>query len=266
MTYTTGKSAKAVALLALLALAGCGGPGPGGDAAATASARGGTTAAGAVQGGATPRPDRTDGCLGEDRARTGSIDLQGASGVRPAYFQQADGGAAKVAVVFSHQAEGSLCDWLPYLPAFTRAGYAVLAATVGGSPSRDIPAALSWLGTKGVTAVVLVGASKGATGSLVAAGAPTPLPVAAVVSLSGPWSWDGEDAHEALKALRAPEFFAAEEDDSPFAGNARQMHDFGRSPVNELKIYPGGDHGADLLADGALPDVLAFLARNAPAG
>lgn len=245
----------AAAAIGVLALAGCGSSG--------------TTAApgGAPPGSASPTagPARTHGCLTEAQAKAGSIDLPASSGIRPAYFQQADAGPARTAVVFSHQLDGSLCDWVPYLPEFTKAGYAVLAANVPGSPANDLPAALTWLGTKGVTRVVLVGASKGGTGSLVAAAEPTPLPVAAVVSLSGPAQYSGDNAGKAVRTSQVPEFFGAEEDDSPFAEDARTLHTAAAAPVKQLKIYPGYRHGADLLADGALPDVLSFLAQQAPA-
>ncbi|MBP0455578.1 hypothetical protein J5Y04_39575 [Kitasatospora sp. RG8] len=253
MMFTTGKLSKAATAVCLVALAGCGSSGNG-----TAKPAPGTTSS-------APGPARTHGCLSEEQARAGSIDLPATSGVRPAYFQQADGGPAKVAVVFSHQRDGSLCDWVRYLPAFTRAGYAVLASDVPGSPADDLPAAVKWLGGKGVTGVVLVGASKGGTGSLVAAAAPAPLPVAAVVSLSGPAQYSGDNAAKAVRTSLVPELFAAEEDDTPFSQDAKDLYAAAVAPGKALKLYPGGNHGADLLADGALPDVLAFLAQHAPA-
>ncbi|MEU8516454.1 hypothetical protein AB0C76_33455 [Kitasatospora sp. NPDC048722] len=193
------------------------------------------------------------------------INVPAVSGVRPGYFQQSDAGTAKVALFFSHQLGGSICDWVPYLPAFTEAGYAVLATEEPDSPARDVPAALTWLGGKGITKAVLIGASKGGTGSLEAAAErSTPLPVAAVVSLSGPTDYAGDHARIAVAKIKAPVFFAAEEDDSPFADDAKDLYAISVSPAKTLKIYPGSRHGADLLADGALRDVLAFLAQNVP--
>ncbi|WP_327677592.1 alpha/beta hydrolase [Kitasatospora sp. NBC_00458] len=256
-----------MALIALvfgaLTTAGCSSSGTGGAAAASTAPPGPATAAGTVPAAG---PARTHGCLTEAQAAAGSLDLPAASGVRPAYFRQADAGPARVAVVLSHQLRGSLCDWVPYLDAFTGAGYAVLASEVPDSPVGDLPTAVKWLETKGIARVVLVGASKGGTGSLVVAAAPGPLPVAAVVSLSGPARFGSDDAVAAVKSSRVPEFFAAEEDDAPFAADARELYAAATAPVRQLKLYPGSGHGADLLKDGALPDVLAFLAANAPAG
>ncbi|MEV7024671.1 hypothetical protein [Kitasatospora sp. NPDC093558] len=251
MTVKTGKLGVAAAVLALLATAGC-------------QSVGSTAAPSAPS--PTADPARRFGCLTEEQNRTGSINVPAVSGVRPGYFRQSDAGSAKVALFFSHQLSGSICDWVPYLADFTKAGYAVLATEEPGSPARDVPAALTWLAGKGITEVVLVGASKGGTGSLEAAAeASTPLPVAAVVSLSGPTDYAGDRARIAVAKIKAPVLFAAEEDDSPFAGDAKDLYAISVSPAKVLKLYPGSRHGADLLADGALPDVLAFLAQNVPA-
>ncbi|MFD8084810.1 alpha/beta hydrolase [Kitasatospora sp. NPDC059722] len=251
MTVKTGKLGVAAAVLAVLVAAGCQSVGSRVSPSAPTS---------------TADPARRFGCLTEEQNRTGSINVPAVSGVRPGYFQQSDAGTAKVALFFSHQLGGSICDWVPYLKAFTAAGYAVLATEEPGSPARDVPAALTWLGGKGITRAVLIGASKGGTGSLEAAAErSTPLPVAAVVSLSGPANYEGDRALVAVAKIKAPVFFAAEEDDSPFAGDAKDLYATSVSPAKTLKIYPGSRHGADLLADGALNDVLAFLAQNVPA-
>ncbi|MEU6232675.1 hypothetical protein [Kitasatospora sp. NPDC047058] len=257
MTLSRWKLAVAATVCGVLATAGCGssggsGSGAGAKAAPPASATGSS-------------PARTFGCLSAEQARDGSVDVPAVSGTRPGYYRGADSGPGKVAVVFSHQKDGSLCEFLPYFPAFTRAGYAVLATEVPGSPVTDLPFAMKWLQGKGATKVVLVGASKGGTGSLVAAAAPSPLPVVAVVSLSGPAKYQGDDADKAVRTSQVPEFFAVEESDSPFAQDAEDLHAAAVAAGKALKVYPGGNHGAGLLADGALPDVLAFLAQHAPA-
>ncbi|GLW59434.1 hypothetical protein [Kitasatospora phosalacinea] len=68
-----------------------------------------------------------------------------------------------------------------------------------------------------------------------------------------------------MLAGTVPTLFAAGEDDGRFPATARQLHDTAVTPVKQLELYPGGNHGAALLADGALPDVRAFLAAHAPA-
>ncbi|MFD9129864.1 alpha/beta hydrolase family protein [Kitasatospora sp. NPDC059571] len=239
---TAGRLAVAAAVVAVLA--GC----DGSRAAAPAAA-------------SSPP---TYGCLTAEQAAKGSVTVEGLASLE-AYYRDSDAGGAKIAVVFSHQNGGSLCDWIPYLDSFTRAGYAVLPFNANGTVSDGIEEAAGYLKGKGVAKVVLVGASKGGTGSLVAGALPDlALPPAAVVSLSAPESFSGDNAGTAVKRLTAPVLFAAEERDQPFADSARSLHAAAAAADKQLKIYPGGNHGATLLSDGALPDVLAFLARWAP--
>ncbi|MEV8099778.1 hypothetical protein [Kitasatospora sp. NPDC085879] len=225
--------------------------------------------AGCESGGGAPAPAAASspagyGCLTEEQAAKGSVTVDGLSPVE-AYYRDSDACGAKTAVVLSHQNGGSLCDWIPYLEAFTGAGYAVLPYTANGTVSDTIEQVAGHLKAKGIARLVLVGASKGGTGSLVAGSLPDlPVPAAAVVSLSGPESFGGDNAGTAVKRLTAPVLFAAEEHDQPFADNARSLHGAAAATDKQLKIYPGGNHGAALLSDGALPDVLAFLARTAP--
>ncbi|MFD8600020.1 alpha/beta hydrolase [Kitasatospora sp. NPDC059646] len=210
----------------------------------------------------------TYGCLTQERAAKGSFALDagtaGGSNL-DAYHRDSDAGGARTAIVFSHQLGGSLCEWVPVLDDFTRAGYAVLAFTTEGDVTEGIKAAAGRLKDKGVTGIALIGASKGAAGSLVAAKLDNPLPVKAVVSLSSPEVYSQFNAALAVKAVKIPTYFAAEEMDAPFNADAKALYDASVAEDKQLKIYPGGNHGAPLLKDGALPDVLAYLARHAPA-
>ncbi|WP_030263110.1 alpha/beta fold hydrolase [Streptomyces sp. NRRL B-24484] len=225
--------------------------------------------AGCSSGGGAPGPAAASapdgyGCLTAEQAAKGSVTVDGLAPVR-AYFRDSDAGGARTAVVLSHQNGGSLCDWIPYLDAFTGAGYAVLPYTANGNVSDNIQQVAGYLKTKGVAGLVLVGASKGGTGSIVAGSLPDlALPPAAVVSLSSAESFGGDSASSAVKRLTVPVLFAAEQGDQPFADYAHALHDTAAAKDKQLKIYPGAHHGAPLLSDGALPDVLAFLARTAP--
>ncbi|WP_405009408.1 alpha/beta hydrolase family protein [Kitasatospora sp. NBC_01539] len=218
---------------------------------------------------AAPAPTAaTYGCLTPGQAKAGSFDLRTQDVTVGAYFRDSDAGNATVGVVFAPQAGGSLCDWSPHYAAFTAAGYAVLGYMVSGGGPADVRAAIGHLKTKGVTRVALVGASKGASASLeVAAGpATSPLPVAAVVSLSSPLGHPGEsNAEHAVAASTVPTLFAVEARDGRYPEFTQQLHTAAVARVKELKVYPGANHGAAVLTDGALPDVQAFLGRNAPA-
>ncbi|WP_099899686.1 S9 family peptidase [Streptomyces sp. TLI_171] len=210
----------------------------------------------------------TYGCLTQEQAAKGSFSLDaGTTGGTDldAYYRDSDAGHAKVGLVFSHQLGGSLCEWATNFDAFTRAGYAVLAFTSEGDVTEGIKAAGAYYRAKGVTRMALVGASKGAAASIVAAKLDNPLPVEAVVSLSSPEAYSQYNPAVSVKAVKAPTFFAAEESDVPFNTNAKTLYEASVGEDKQLKIYPGGHHGALLLADGALPDVLAYLAKHAPA-
>ncbi|GLW74395.1 hypothetical protein Kpho02_66930 [Kitasatospora phosalacinea] len=234
----------------------------------TACSSGSGSGSGGVAAPPGPSVD-TYGCLTRDQAAKGAFTLDGgsAAGNRlDAYYRDSDAGHAKVGVIFSHQADGSLCEWVPVLDRFTGAGYAVLAVTCSGDVTEAIKAAERHYQGKGVTQVALVGASKGAAASLVAAKLDNPLPVKAVVSLSSPRATSLYNAGLAVTVVRTPTYFAAEQLDSPFAENAQALYDASVAEDKQLKIYPGANHGAPLLQDGALPDVLGYLAEHAPAG
>ncbi|MFJ1756791.1 alpha/beta hydrolase family protein [Kitasatospora sp. NPDC088134] len=248
------RSALPVALAAAVLLLTACTSGSGGTAAKTTAA-------------AAPTP-KTYGCLTKDQAAKGSFTLDaGTTGGTDldAYYRDSDAGNAKVGVVFSHQLQGSLCEWAPVLDDFTRAGYAVLAFTSEGDVTEGIKAAATYYQGKGVGALALVGASKGAAASLVAARLDNPLPVKAVVSLSSPEAYGQYNPAVAVRTVKTPCYFAAEEFDPPFNAAAKALYEASAAEDKQLKIYPGGNHGAPLLKDGALPDVLAYLAKHAPA-
>jgi len=207
----------------------------------------------------------TYGCLTKDQAAKGSFALEAGTESMPAYYQDSDAGHARTAIILSHQLNSSLCEWIPYLPEFTKAGYAVLAFTTEGDVTEGIKGGTGYLKEKGVTKVALIGASKGGTASLVAARLENPLPIAAVVSLSGPESSGQANAGTAVKVSKVPTLFAVEEMDGRFTGDAKSLYAAAVTPDKELRIYSGSSHGAPLLKEGAMPDVQAFLAKHAPA-
>ncbi|MFI9784877.1 alpha/beta hydrolase family protein [Kitasatospora sp. NPDC051984] len=218
---------------------------------------------------ATPEPTAaTYGCLTKAQAAKGSfaLDAGTAGGTElDAYYQDSDAGGAKTALILSHQLSGSLCEWAPVFGEFTKAGYAVMAFTGEGDVTEGIKAAANRLKEKGVTSIALIGASKGAAASLVAAKLDSPLPIKAVVSLSSPDVYSQFNAALAVKSVKIPTYFAAEELDAPFNANAKALYEASVAEDKQLKLYPGGNHGAPLLKDGALPDVQAYLAKHAPA-
>jgi pimeloyl-ACP methyl ester carboxylesterase len=254
-----GRLRRLLLVVALLA-AGCGGADRTGGGAGTAS----TTAAPATTTAAAPAKP----CL------------QGASATAVRF--PGGGGAALVGVVLGrgraglvlgHQVGSDLCEWLPQAQTFAEQGYQVLAFDFAGSGDsqpgagpdarvdNDVVAAAAQLRRRGADRIVLIGSSMGGTAVLSAATRIRP-PVAGVVSLSGPASFQGVDAAAAVSRLRVPVLLVAAADDHPFVDDARAL--YRAAPVGDkrLLVIPGGGHGTSLLEFGAdAPKVAAAVRR-----
>lgn len=243
-----GSPVRALAASALavsfLLLAGCGGGG-GKDKAAP-----------------SPNPTATVndfGCLSPEQAKTGSVSFPGTDG------QDVEGyltGTGSTALVLAHQADGDVCQWVPHAQDLAADGYRVLAVNSAGSEVREITAAATYLRAKGVKKLLLVGASKGGTSVLSAAGAITP-PVDAVVSLSAPSTYSGMDASMVVPNLTMPVFYMAAEFDSPFQDSTKELSKLTKkAKENDLTIVGGSNHGVSMLSDQAnYAKVKAFLKK-----
>lgn len=157
------------------------------------------------------------------------------------------------AVVLAHAIDGNLCDWVPYARRLAASGLRVLAYNArrpGIRVDLDLAAAVEAMRRTGSGEVTAVGASLGATAALIGSAALSQQP-AAVVSLSGPASFGPLRALPAVGRLHAPVFFAASNDDEPFATDARALYAASASPGRQLEILPGAAHGTDMLADPA---------------
>ncbi|MFG2041028.1 alpha/beta hydrolase family protein [Dactylosporangium sp. NPDC048998] len=188
-------------------------------------------------------------------------------------------GSGDVTLVLAPQASATGCSWLGWAKQKAAAGYRVLAFDFNGegrsrraetgTNSGDVAAAAAFARGKGGRSVVLIGASRGATATLIA-GARLEPPATAVISLSGPDSYAGESALQAVPRLSAPVLYVAATDDRSFATAAQAMHDATPGDKRTLSIVPGRLHGTALLtvtADGAPEATRAvddFLAKNAP--
>ncbi|MGW4897306.1 hypothetical protein ACWEQL_34365 [Kitasatospora sp. NPDC004240] len=250
-----GVSAAAGVLAGVVLVAGCGGaavPAPGAAAASTAPTA------------TTPPTATTYGCLTADQGRQGAVTVRDGAKSNDAYFQDADGGGAEVAIIFWPRPGGSLCDWVPYLPGFTKAGYAVLAFTSSGDFFDDLGPSGRFLAGRGFSKTVMVGASDTATALLDKTSTPIDGPLKAIVALSAPQRSGRWDAVKLVALGKLPMFLAAGEGDPAASGDARALYEASASRVKRLRTYPGDLKGPDLLKGGALPDVLAFLAEAAP--
>jgi pimeloyl-ACP methyl ester carboxylesterase len=221
-------------------------------------------------------PSPTDGLCGAPDLNDKQVAFAGQAGSYLAGYMLGQGG---VTLVLAPQASATGCSWLAWARQQAAAGYRVLAFDFNGEGrsqradtgknSGDVAAAVAFARAKGGRDVVLIGASRGATATLIAAAALEP-PATAVISLSGPADYAGESALEAVPRLHVPVLYVAATGDSAFANAAQQMHAATPGDRRTLTIVPGQLHGTGLLtvtADGATEATKAvadFLQTSAP--
>jgi esterase/lipase len=188
-------------------------------------------------------------------------------------------GRGSVGVVLGHEKNADLCNWLPFARVLAGAGYRVLALDFRGHGSsqatranlkafrldRDFAAGAKLLRSRGATRTVLMGASMGGTGALVAAAALQPQP-AAVVVLSSLTDFSSLDARPAVTRLRSPTLYVVGKDDSCCTEDMQTLYDTAASPVKRLEFLDSGEHGTKLLKGATGPSlramILAFLSDN----
>jgi pimeloyl-ACP methyl ester carboxylesterase len=182
-------------------------------------------------------------------------------------------GSGPNAVVLSHEFRASLCNWLPFAQTLAQRGYRVLAydSRPIASPAttahleRDVAGAVRELLRRGVTRVIVGGASAGGTAALTAA-ALIPRPaVAGVVVLSSPRQFGGMDAETAARRVTAPSFFGVGQRDSGFVDEVRKLYAASAAKRKRLLVVPSSGHGTDLLLSSWAPPsfrakLLAFVA------
>ena len=177
-------------------------------------------------------------------------------------------GAGARGVVLAHQGGGApegLCAWVPYARRLAAAGFRILAFDHrrygdSESPRRernvtrvdlDALAAVREFRRRGVTSVLLAGASLGGS-AVVAAGAAARPSVQGVVSLSAPRLFGRVNTLAAARRLTMPVLYVAAVDDEPFATDAQTLFAATASADKRVEIFPGSDHGAPMLRDPAV--------------
>jgi pimeloyl-ACP methyl ester carboxylesterase len=205
-------------------------------------------------------PSPTHGLCGDPTLDDRQVTFPGGDGAFLAGYLL---GVGDTTLVLSPQASATGCSWLAWAKDKAAAGYRVLALDFNGEGrsrraatghgSDDVTAAVAFARTAAGGRVVVVGASRGATASLIAAARVDP-PVTAVISLSGPSEYAGESALETVPRLRVPVLYLAAADDSTFAAAAKAMYDATPGESRKLVVVPGQLHGTSLLtitAEGA---------------
>jgi pimeloyl-ACP methyl ester carboxylesterase len=234
-----------VAAVALaLGLAGCGDSGTRSESARPAAT---TPSSQAV----APLDARTAGqfCGGADE--TAIIHFPAGEGIRLAGVVLGQG---PTAVLFAHQIDGDLCQWLPFAHTVADSGETAMVfsfrdhlPSTGGDQgaglgyTADLLAAARELRRRGARRIVLVGASIGAGAAIDAA---RRVGAVAVVALSPPASLVEIDAAKAVARDTMPLLIVAARHD--IAGDARQIARHG-GPNTRVVIVPGAAHGVELL-------------------
>jgi hypothetical protein len=177
-------------------------------------------------------------------------------------------GTGTATVVFANQSDETLCAWLPFAKTLVTSGYRVVAWDYGlGSPPDEVAAIAAAAHVAGARHVIMMGASKGAKASLIAATQMTrggkARYVDGVVSLSAEATLPPHiDVARASAGLRIPALLLTATDDSFGAETA--IDAIQRAVLRPTVVrVPGNDHGTALLTHpGVVDAVLEFLART----
>ena len=207
------------------------------------------------------------GCSGDEPeappTADGAVTFEGPAGELQGTVFDAEG-RESASVVLAHQNGADRSSWFDFAPDLADAGYTALAFDFSGEDlDEEVMAAADYLRERASEEVFLVGASKGATASLLAA-AEEP-DIAGVVSLSGVLSFEGlEVTQEVMQSIEAPVLLLVGEEDD-YASDSDQFVNW--DPDADLIVYEGvGDHGTDLLdgeaADQARGAIVDFLEKS----
>lgn len=221
----------------------------------------GVTACGSAEPSAPPTVQPIASCVSPEEQRAHGITVKGAKaydGLEALVY-----GSGTTGIVLANQADSDLCVWMPYAEVFAEKGYQALIFNYSSyhSGQDDVLRAASGLRERGATDIFLIGASKGGTMALAAAAVADP-PVAGVISLSGPWAYEGINAFELMGQLKVPAIFAAAELDTPFSVHERALYEAAASTDKQLVMRPGGRHGIVLLDEVVTPLVEAFIEKH----
>jgi dienelactone hydrolase len=181
-------------------------------------------------------------------------------GVSIATYSQGQG---TTAIVLVHQVNQDHCGWSSQAGALAKK-YRVMSIDLRGYGTsqrakgttafayrNDIAAATAELRAKGAKKVVLVGASMGGS-AVVVAGAFINPPVDAIVAVSAPTNYKGQNAKTAAPKLTIPARFLAANDDGAAVSSAKSLdRSATSSPNHQVVVFAEGGHGWALLHPGS---------------
>jgi pimeloyl-ACP methyl ester carboxylesterase len=204
--------------------------------------------------------------------RTAEVRFKAADGTRLAGYRL---GRGRTAVVLAHQSRGDACQWASYARRLAGRGYLVIAFDFrgyGDSQARggraavrlsaDVAAAAKAARQRGAQKVFAVGASMGGT-AVVAAGAHARPHLTGVISLSGPASFGGVSAIDAVPKLTVPVLYVVGQFDEGFAADAQQLYDATAATDKTIHVLPDGRHGVDFVrTDGRARGLIEAFIRS----
>lgn len=177
------------------------------------------------------------------------------------------GGENDTVVILSHMRQNDETAWFPFAEELAAKGYAALTFNFrgyDGSGGRqdydklddDLEAVINYVRGTGKERIFFVGASMGATTSLVVG---ENEEVAGIVAVSPPAQFDSQDALKAVANVTAPKLFIASEEDAP----ALDFNDLVAAAAGpkEEEVYPGNAHGTDLLDPSKNPEAASVEER-----
>jgi pimeloyl-ACP methyl ester carboxylesterase len=184
------------------------------------------------------------------------VTMKAADGVKVAGFVQ---GRGIVGVVLVHQVNGDHCGWAEEAAFLARRalvlsvdlrGYGASGRATGAKAllyRNDIAASVTELRRRGAERIVLVGASMGGSAVVVAASVISP-PVDAVVAVSAPANFKGQNASAAAAKLSMAVRFVAARDDGRAAATATALVERATASADaKAELYDKGGHGWALL-------------------
>ena len=131
--------------------------------------------------------------------------------------------------------------------AFDFAGYGSSSVPQQKTYVEDLRTAVAYLRDRGTPRVVIIGASMGATMSVVAAAAITP-PVDGVIALSPPVTFDGVNAEKAAPSLKCPALYVAGDADGDYAVYAKAINQATPADLRDLLVVSSPQHGIQFVA------------------
>jgi pimeloyl-ACP methyl ester carboxylesterase len=160
-------------------------------------------------------------------------------------------GSGTTFVVLAHMRPAEMSSWFAFAGLLAGDGYTAITFNFRGYGNSDgagfavdvdVAAAVDAAIALGARKVFVVGASMGATGSVVAA---SRRDVAGVIALSAPAEFLSSNAEAAARTVTAPMLLIAAADDLSYADEAERIRAASGGPA-EVVILPGRRHGTDL--------------------